>query len=228
MLCASPSHCLTASTRSRSRSSDRPIAEEFGMQAADMMWVITASTVGMGIGAMGLGTRRQDWAQEGGHAGLGLLRRLLADRSACDIPGPDRLAAVPDWPGNGRYYPSLPALAAEYSPHKHRGTLMTVVLLGLRGGALLGGWVAAAWLSLVGWRGVFLIGGIAPMLLLLVCVVLLPESPGYWRLAGTQTQTPKHAARTNDRSNASRRHRPPNRGEQQVRTARVGQKLALP
>ena len=62
---------------------------------------------------------------------------------------------------------------------------MTVVLLGLRGGALLGGWVAAAWLSLVGWRGVFLIGGIAPMLLLLVCVVLLPESPGYWRLAGT-------------------------------------------
>ena len=88
------------------------IAEEFGMQAADMMWVITASTVGMGIGAMGLGTRRQDWAQEGGHAGLGLLRRLLADRSACDIPGPDRLAAVPDWPGNGRCYPSLPALAA--------------------------------------------------------------------------------------------------------------------
>lgn len=163
------------------------------MQAADMMWVITASTVGMGIGAMGLGTRRQDWAQEGGHAGLGLLRRLLADRSACDIPGPDRLAAVPDWPGNGRYYPSLPALAAEYSPHKHRGTLMTVVLLGLRGGALLGGWVAAAWLSLVGWRGVFLIGGIAPMLLLLVCVVLLPESPGYWRLAGCRTQTPKHA-----------------------------------
>ena len=109
------------------------------MQAADMMWVITASTVGMGIGAMGLGTRRQDWAQEGGHAGLGLLRRLLADSSACDIPGPDRLAAVPDWPGNGRYYPSLPALAAEYSPHKHRGTLMTVVLLGLHGGALLGG-----------------------------------------------------------------------------------------
>ena len=109
-----------------------------------MMWVITASTVGMGIGAMGLGTRRQDWAQEGGHAGLGLLRRLLADRSACDIPGPDRLAAVPDWPGNGRYYPSLPALAAEYSPHKHRGTLMTVVLLGLRGGALLGGWARMA------------------------------------------------------------------------------------
>ena len=178
-----------------------------------MMWVITASTVGMGIGAMGLGTRRQDWAQEGGHAGLGLLRRLLADRSACDIPGPDRLAAVPDWPGNGRYYPSLPALAAEYSPHKHRGTLMTVVLLGLRGGALLGGWVAAAWLSLVGGRGVFLIfliGGIAPMLLLLVCVVLLPESPGYWRLAGTQTQT-RTPTRTNDRSNASRRHRPPYR-----------------
>ena len=70
-------------------------------------------------------------------------------------PGQIVLLAVPDWPGNGRYYPSLPALAAEYSPHKHRGTLMTVVLLGLRGGALLGGWVAAPWLSLVGWRGVF-------------------------------------------------------------------------
>ena len=32
------------------------IAEEFGMQAADMTWVITASTVGMAIGAMSLGS----------------------------------------------------------------------------------------------------------------------------------------------------------------------------
>jgi AAHS family 4-hydroxybenzoate transporter-like MFS transporter len=32
------------------------IAEEFGMQTADMTWVITASTVGMAIGAMSLGS----------------------------------------------------------------------------------------------------------------------------------------------------------------------------
>ena len=98
--------------------------------------------------------------------------------------------------GMGGATPSLLALTAEYSPHKQRGTLMTVVLLGLPGGALLGALVAAAWLSLVGWRGVFLIGGIAPMRLLLVGVVLLPESPGYCRrakLAGSRTQTPKHA-----------------------------------
>ena len=84
------------------------IAEEFGMQAADMMWVITASTVGMGIGAMGLGTRRQDWAQEGGHAGLGLLRRLLADRSACDIPGQIVLLRFLIGPGMGGATPLCP------------------------------------------------------------------------------------------------------------------------
>lgn len=86
--------------------------------------------------------------------------------------------------GMGGATPSLLALTAEYSPHKSRGTLMTVVLLGLPGGALIGGLVAAAWLPLVGGRGVFLVGGITPMVLLLVCVWLLPESPGFLAASG--------------------------------------------
>jgi MFS transporter, AAHS family, 4-hydroxybenzoate transporter len=57
------------------------------MQAADMMWVITASTVGIGIGAMGLGTRRQDWAQEGGHAELGLFGVFSLIAALATSPG---------------------------------------------------------------------------------------------------------------------------------------------
>ncbi|WP_094365422.1 MFS transporter [Enemella dayhoffiae] len=81
--------------------------------------------------------------------------------------------------GMGGATPSLLALTAEYSPNNRRGTYMTLVLLGLPGGALIGGLVAAAWLPLVGWRGIFLIGGLLPVLLIVAAFELLPESPGF-------------------------------------------------
>jgi len=53
-----------------------------------------------------------------------------------------------------------------------------LVLLGLPGGAMLGGIVAAAWLPVLGWRGIFLVGGILP-LILIAAVTLMPESPSF-------------------------------------------------
>lgn len=81
--------------------------------------------------------------------------------------------------------PALLALTAEYSPRKRRGTLMTLVLLGLPGGAMIGGLAAAAWLPAVGWRGIFLIGGALPVVLLAAAVALLPESPAFLVARGT-------------------------------------------
>lgn len=78
--------------------------------------------------------------------------------------------------GMGGATPLILALAAEYGPARHRGAITTGVLLGLPGGAILGGLLAAKLLPLLGWQGIYLIGGIAPLVLLLVLMVLLPES----------------------------------------------------
>lgn len=80
--------------------------------------------------------------------------------------------------GMGGATPSLLALAAEYSSERRRGLSMTLVLLGLPGGAMLGGVVAAAWLPTLGWRGIFFVGGLLPIILF-AAIAALPESAAY-------------------------------------------------
>lgn len=162
------------------------IAEDFGLQATDMTWVITASTVGMCVGAMSLGIfgdrigRKKTillaltlfgvFSLAGGFAQS--LEQIVILRFLIGL-------------GMGGATPALLALTAEFSPKSRRGTFMTLVLLGLPGGALLGGLVAAAWLPVMGWRGIFLIGGVLPLALVLVCIKMLAESPVFLATKGT-------------------------------------------
>lgn len=155
------------------------IAEEFSMSTAQMTAVITASTVGMALGAISLGSIGDR---------IGRKRAILLALTI--FGGFSLLGAFAQAPwqivllrfliglGMGGATPSLLALAAEYSPAASRKLSMTLVLLGLPGGAMLGGIVAAAWLPVLGWRGIFLVGGILP-LILIAAVALMPESPSF-------------------------------------------------
>jgi AAHS family 4-hydroxybenzoate transporter-like MFS transporter len=154
------------------------IAEDFGLQATDMTWVIAASTVGMCVGAMSLGTfgdrigRKKTILLALALFGVFSLAGAFA-QSLEHIVILRFLIGL----GMGGATPALLALTAEFSPKSRRGTFMTLVLLGLPGGALLGGLVAAAWLPVMGWRGIFLIGGVLPLALVPVCIKMLSESP---------------------------------------------------
>jgi len=162
------------------------IAEDFGLQATDMTWVITASTVGMCVGAMSLGTfgdrigRKKTILLALALFGVFSLAGAFA-QSLEQIVILRFLIGL----GMGGATPALLALTAEYSPKSRRGTFMTLVLLGLPGGALLGGLVAAAWLPVLGWRGIFLVGGVLPLAMVLICMRLLSESPVFLAAKGT-------------------------------------------
>lgn len=155
------------------------IAEEFAMSTAAMTAVITASTVGMALGAISLGSIGDR---------IGRKRAILLAPSIFGVFSALGAFAQAPWQivglrfliglGMGGATPSLLALAAEYSPAATRKLSMTLVLLGLPGGAMLGGVIAAAWLPVLGWRGIFLLGGILP-LALIAAVTFLPESPSY-------------------------------------------------
>lgn len=162
------------------------IAEDFGLQATDMTWVITASTIGMCVGAMSLGTfgdrigRKKTILLALSLFGVFSLAGAFA-QSLEQIVILRFLIGL----GMGGATPALLALTAEYSPKSRRGTFMTLVLLGLPGGALLGGLVAAAWLPVMGWRGIFLAGGVLPLAVVLVCSRMLSESPIFLAAKGT-------------------------------------------
>lgn len=161
------------------------IAEEFAMSTASMTAVITASTVGMALGAISLGSIGDR---------VGRKRAILLSLTIFGFFSLLGAFAQAPWQiillrfliglGMGGATPSLLALAAEYSPVGSRKMSMTLVLLGLPGGAMLGGVVAAAWLPVLGWRGIFLLGGVLPLILLLVVATVLPESPSYLATRG--------------------------------------------
>jgi MFS transporter, AAHS family, 4-hydroxybenzoate transporter len=86
--------------------------------------------------------------------------------------------------GLGGAMPNAVALTSEFSPHRRRATLVMAMFAGFSIGAALGGLLAAALIPAFGWRSVFLVGGVAPLLLLPVLLYALPESIRYLALIG--------------------------------------------
>lgn len=78
--------------------------------------------------------------------------------------------------GLGAAMPNATTLTAEYCPASCRSLLITLMFSGFTLGSAGGGFVAAAMIPQFGWQSVFLTGGVAPLLLALVLVALLPES----------------------------------------------------
>ncbi|QEL54196.1 MFS transporter [Chromobacterium paludis] len=90
--------------------------------------------------------------------------------------------------GLGGIMPNAMALAGEYSPARRRASLMMLISCGFTAGALLGGLLAAWLIPVHGWRAVFLVGGVAPLLLWLPMLRGLPESAKFLLLRGKSEQ----------------------------------------
>lgn len=81
--------------------------------------------------------------------------------------------------GLGGAMPICITLSAEFSPRRYRTLLVTLSWSGFTTGLALGGLVAGAIIPIHGWRGVLVAGGVAPLILLPVLVMLMPESVQY-------------------------------------------------
>ena len=81
--------------------------------------------------------------------------------------------------GLGGAMPNAAALAAEYVPLRQRPFAVTLAIVCVPLGATLAGFAAIAALPTVGWRGLFVIGGITPIVAAVALLWLMPESPRY-------------------------------------------------
>ena len=80
--------------------------------------------------------------------------------------------------GLGGAIPSVSALTAEHSTAQRRSATVTRMFLGFPIGAVAGGAITASVMSLVGWRGVFVGGGVLSLLLLPIAFVMVTELRG--------------------------------------------------
>jgi AAHS family 4-hydroxybenzoate transporter-like MFS transporter len=87
--------------------------------------------------------------------------------------------------GLGGAMPNAVAMTSEFSPHRRRATMVMIMFCGFSIGAALGGLLAAALIPQFGWRSVFVVGGAAPLLLVPILALRLPESVRFLALTGT-------------------------------------------
>jgi MFS transporter, AAHS family, 4-hydroxybenzoate transporter len=81
--------------------------------------------------------------------------------------------------GTGGALPNVSALTAEFAPIRRRSAAVKLTLLCVPLGGMLGGLLATVVLPRFGWRGLYGIGGVLPLVFSIVLWAALPESPRF-------------------------------------------------
>jgi AAHS family 4-hydroxybenzoate transporter-like MFS transporter len=81
--------------------------------------------------------------------------------------------------GLGGAMPNATALASEYVPRRSRPFAITLTIVCIPLGGFVAAWMAGQILGPYGWRMLFIVGGIVPIVLSALLFVVLPESPRF-------------------------------------------------
>jgi MFS transporter, AAHS family, 4-hydroxybenzoate transporter len=153
------------------------IAAELGIEIANFKWIFSSTLVGATLGAATFGPLADRFGRKTllivAAVLIGVFTVLTA--LATSVPmliGFRVLAGL----GLGGATPCFIALTSEYAPARLRATLVTVMWAAFPLGGLIGGLLNSYLIPTVGWRAIFYIGGVAPLLIAVVLAVFLPES----------------------------------------------------
>lgn len=154
-----------------------PIAEELGLPLSAFGTVLSAGLFGLMLGAMSAGPVADRWGRKWAiivssfvFGGFSLLT------AHADTIGELVLLRLLTGLGLGGAMPNVVSLASEYAPKRLQPILVTLIFVGMGGGAVLASIVGGALIPIWGWRSVFYVGGVLPILLALVLIKMLPES----------------------------------------------------
>src|SRR5947207_13558695 len=81
--------------------------------------------------------------------------------------------------GIGGAMPGTVALTGDYTPQRWRATVIMATFTGAPIGGVLCGQVAGLVLPSFGWPGIFIVGGVVPLLMFVALLLWLPESPRF-------------------------------------------------
>lgn len=152
------------------------LAPAFGLTPAQLGQVMSASTVGLMLGAA-VGGWLSDWI--GRARVIALSMGVLAIFSLATMAAPDyfslRIIRLLAGLGLGGAFPNLIAVIAECTPSRSRTTSLAWMYIGFPAGGAAAGLVAS-WASAGDWRAVFYAGGLGPLLLVPALLLGLPKA----------------------------------------------------
>jgi AAHS family 4-hydroxybenzoate transporter-like MFS transporter len=138
---------------------------------------VGAGQIGPLIGALILGTLADRWGRKRmlivSAFIFGVFTFLTAHITSVEQLAACRLLAGI---GLGGAIPNALAFGCEYAPSRLRASLTTTMWAGMPVGSMIGGLLASKLLGLYGWQSLFMVGGIAPIVVALIAALLLPES----------------------------------------------------
>ncbi|HUN28043.1 MAG TPA: MFS transporter [Steroidobacteraceae bacterium] len=159
------------------------LAESWGVRRELLGPVLAASLIGMGLGSVALG-----WLGDriGRKRAFCLCIAVLALGSLASA-GAGSLAALVLFRfvtglGLGGAAPLATSLSAEWTSVRWRSLAVAIALVGIPLGGMLGAAIAARIIPAYGWRSVFLVGAVSPLIFLALALPWMPESAKF--LAG--------------------------------------------
>jgi MFS transporter, AAHS family, 4-hydroxybenzoate transporter len=154
------------------------IAAEFGVEPSSFGIVFAAGLVGMAIGSIFFGSIADRIGRRAvliSSVALFAVVTLLIPFLGVSIPALIALRFGAGL-GLGGVAPTMIALLTEYMPARIRAVTIMVSVGSLSLGAFVAGLVANSLIPVAGWRSVFIVGGIVPLVAVLVVAVGLPDS----------------------------------------------------
>jgi AAHS family 4-hydroxybenzoate transporter-like MFS transporter len=166
-----------------------PIAEELGIPLPAFGTVLSAGLFGLMLGAMGSGPIADRW----GRKWAIIISSLVFGSFSLVTPQADTVGELVALRfltglGLGGAMPNVVALASEYAPKRLQPILVTLIFVGMGGGAVLASIVGQALIPIWGWRSVFYVGGVLPIALALLLIKVLPESVRFLTARGGDPQ----------------------------------------
>jgi AAHS family 4-hydroxybenzoate transporter-like MFS transporter len=168
------------------------VIKDFGVTRGAFGIAMSAALVGFGLGAWG-GGRLGDAAGRRYALALAALVFALATVGASRADGVWNLALwrVAGGLGFGAAYANALAMASEWLPERWRAVAVSTLSVGTPLGGTVAGWFGPQLAAAYGWRGAFVAFGAATLLLVVIVLVVLRDSPSFLLARGK----PKEAAR---------------------------------
>jgi MFS transporter, AAHS family, 4-hydroxybenzoate transporter len=153
---------------------------EWGVERSALAPVLSAALFGLAFGALSAGPLADRFGRRAVLIGSVLVFGVACLASAFS-GGLTQLVILRfiTGLGLGAAMPNAVTLMSEYCPDGRRATLTNAMFCGFPLGAAFGGFLAAWMIPQFGWRSVLILGGVAPLVLVLLLFLLLPESVRY-------------------------------------------------
>lgn len=171
------------------------VIAEFGVDSGAFGIAMSAALVGMGIGAWGGGWLGDKIGRRYSLA-LAAISFGLATIAASYATGVGSMAILRllGGLGFGAAYANALAMGSEWFPEKWRAVAITTLSVGTPAGTAVAGALVPDLLIEHGWRGTFMIFGVATLFLLLIIMAILRDSPSFLFSKGKEKEA-KQVAR---------------------------------